>query len=796
MPRRRVLTDEQFEGLLTLPTAEAELVRHYTLSRADLAAIERRRRDHNRLGFALQLCALRYPGRLLRPGELIPSVVLRFVGEQLGIEGDALAGYAVRFQTRYAHSSTLQEIFGYRPLEGLARREVQAWLLPVALTTTSGLALAEALTCELRRRRVIVPGPSVVERMIATAMLEVERRVAVQLTDGLSSTQAAGLDGLLEAHPESPHLSMLSWARRPPGAVGHRSLIRVIAQLDQLRAIGIDPARAGRVHPERLRHLAREGARLTAQHLRALSLTRRRAILVATVLETTIRLTDDAISLFDRLIGKLFRRAEAHEASTFQRDARGINAKVRLFTRLGEALLAARETGSDPLDAVAAAIGWDRLKESVEEAKRLARPDGPDYLALAARGYPIIRKVGPLFLEAFELRAVPAAAGVVRAAETIRAFYRAPRGPWPRDAPSSFVKKAWRVAVFTADGTDRRAYELCLFAMLRERLRAGDVWVEGSRQYRAIEDQLIARPLFEAMRAVGPLPLAVPPDAKTYLEAKRVLLEQRLAEVATKAAHDRLQDVRIKGGSLKIAPLKAVTPEEAETLAERLYSMLPNIRITELLAEVDRWTSFTSAFTHLRSGFPAEDRRVVLTAIRADGTNLGLTRMAEACSVASRRQLVWTAGWHLREETYRQALAILVNAQQRQPLAAFFGSGAISSSDGQHFPVGGPGEAVGAVNARYGREPVVSLYTHISSRYAPFHAKLLPAAAGEAPHVVDGLLYHNADLDIAVHHTDGGGVSDHVFALCHLLGFRFAPRIPNLNDRRVNPSPFYVLPSG
>ena len=559
----------------------------------------------------------------------------------------------------------------------------------------------------------------------------------------------------------------------------------MIAQLDQLRAIGLDPGRAGRVHPERLRHLAREGARLTAQHLRALSLTRRRAILVATVLETTIRLTDDAIDLFDRLIGRLFRRAEAHEASAFQRDARAINAKVRLFARLGEVLLTAKEMGSDPIDAVAAAIGWDKLEESVEEAKWLVRPEGPDYLALAARGYPIIRKIGPLFLEAFEFRAVPAAAGVVRAVETTRAFYRTPRRPWPRDAPTRFIKKGWRTAVFTADGIDRRAYELCLFAMLRERLRAGDVWVEGSRQYRAVEDQLIARPLFEAMRAAGPLPVAVPPDAGTYLEAKRALLEQRLAEVAAKAAHDRLEDVRIKGGSLKVTPLKAVTPEEAEALAERLYRMLPSVRVTELLAEVDRWTSFSSTFTHLHSGLPAEDRRVVLTAVLADGTNLGLSRMAEACSIASRQQLVWTAGWHLREETYRQALAILVNAQQRQPLAAFFGSGAVSSSDGQHFPVGGPGEAVGAVNARYGREPVVSLYTHLSGRYAPFHVKLLPAAAGEAPHVVDGLLYHNADLDIAVHHTDGGGVSDHVFALCHLLGFRFAPRIPNLNDRRL-----------
>ena len=76
--------------------------------------------------------------------------------------------------------------------------------------------------------------------------------------------------------------------------------------------------------------------------------------------------------------------------------------------------------------------------------------------------------------------------------------------------------------------------------------------------------------------------------------------------------------------------------------------MIPNLRITSLIAEVDRWTGFSSAFTHLHSGAPADDRRIVLTAVLADATNLGPTRMAEACSVASYTQLAWTAAWHLR----------------------------------------------------------------------------------------------------------------------------------------------------
>lgn len=156
---------------------------------------------------------------------------------------------------------------------------------------------------------------------------------------------------------------------------------------------------------------------------------------------------------------------------------------------------------------------------------------------------------------------------------------------------------------------------------------------------------------------------------------------------------------------MKITPLKAITPEEAEAAAERLCAMIPNARIISMLADVNRWTGFADAFTHLHTGLPADDPRIVLTAVLADATNLGLTRMAEACSVASYRQLAWNAGWHLREDTYRQALAILVNAQQRQPLAALFGAADISSSDGQAFLTAGRGEALGAHNARHGNAP-------------------------------------------------------------------------------------------
>ncbi len=783
MPRRRALTEAQLDELFALPTAEPDLIRHWTLSATDLAAIDRRR-ERNRLGFALHLCALRYPGRILWAGEAAPSTSLRFVAEQLGAEPDALAASAMRSRIGRKPLRALCETFDFVDFSAPHRREMLERLSPVALATTSAAAVAATLVDELRRRQIILPAPSVIERLVATAMLLAERHVARRLTRDLPAAQAEALEALL-APKDGTAVSVLAWARQPPGPPGQRALLCVTERLACLRAIGLDPARADGVHPERLRRLAREGGRFTAQHLRALSPPRRRATLVATALDTATRLTDDGVALFDRAVGRLFRRAEARAEDALLRDARVINDKVRLFARLGEALLAARETGADPLTAVETAVGWERLSRGVAEARRLVRPDKADLPALAKRAWPVLHRLGPPFLRVFRFRAVPAAIGTLRAVEILAAVYRSGGQDWPGSLPVGFLRPAWRDVALTPDGTDRRAWEVATLLALRDRLRAGDLWVEGSRQWRAVEDQLIPPALFQSMRETGRLPVVVPATAEAYLEERRHRLGRRLVEIATQAECDALPKVRVRGAELKVTPLDAATPEAAEGLARRLYGMLPSLRVTDLLAEVDRWTGFSADFTHLHSGLPADDPRVVLTAVLADATNLGLTRMAEACSVASYRRLAWIAGWHLREETYRQALARLVAAQQRAPLAAAFGTGAVSSSDGQHFLTAGRGEAVGGINARTGREPAVSVYTHLSDRFAPYAVQLIPATAGEAPHVIDGLLHREADPGIATHHTDGGGVSEHTFGLAHLLGFRFAPRIPDLAGRRL-----------
>ena len=176
MPRRNIWSARQRAALFDLPTDEAALLRHYTLSGDDIEQIRLRRGAHNRLGFALQLCAFRYPGRILAAGEAIPLNVLRFIAAQLGMQAEDLDGYAVREETRWEHLAELRRIYGYRMFSGRSARDLKVWLEDEAEAARSneGLALRFVEECR-RRRQVILPGPLVLERLCADALVAAER---------------------------------------------------------------------------------------------------------------------------------------------------------------------------------------------------------------------------------------------------------------------------------------------------------------------------------------------------------------------------------------------------------------------------------------------------------------------------------------------------------------------------------------------------------------------------------------------------------------------------------------------
>ena len=201
MAHRRILTKGQRRALFDLPDDEGDARHWYVLDEADLALVRRRRKPENRLGFALQLCALRFPGRLLRPGEVIPFAMLRVIAEQIGTAWEVIEGYGQRANTRYEHSSALQAKLGYRPFAGAVRQDTLRWLGSAAVHAADGADLAEGLVARLREARVIVPKPSTVERLCSTALVDADRFVERRLTEGLLAHHVRTLSSLLEVEP-------------------------------------------------------------------------------------------------------------------------------------------------------------------------------------------------------------------------------------------------------------------------------------------------------------------------------------------------------------------------------------------------------------------------------------------------------------------------------------------------------------------------------------------------------------------------------------------------------------------
>lgn len=260
MAHRTILTARQRAALIDLPTDEASILYHYTLSDDDLEHINERRRDRNRFGFALQLCALRYPGRLLASGEVIPPEVTRFLGAQLGLGSDALAEYATRSETRRDHLIVLRQAYGFRMFSGHRAHELKAWLAGEAENATTNHDLARRFVDECRRTRTVLPGISVIERLCADALVAAERRIDSAIVARLEEPMKDRLDALLTEMVEGK-VSRFVWLRQFEVGQNSADASRLLDRLEFLQEINLSPDILTGVPPHRVTRLQRQGER-------------------------------------------------------------------------------------------------------------------------------------------------------------------------------------------------------------------------------------------------------------------------------------------------------------------------------------------------------------------------------------------------------------------------------------------------------------------------------------------------------------------------------------------------------
>ena len=790
MPRRPVLTDAEVQELLAFPESSEKIVQHYTLSEEDIVIIQQHRGAPQRLGFAIMLCAMRYPGVLLDAGAIVPDPVLKYVSWQLGIEPDAWYQYGRRQQTRRSHLVELQKIYGFKLFKKDDYKRFLDNLEELAILTDRGLPLGEKLVELMSEQRILAPTPDIIKSICSEAVIRGTREIYNRLLAGCGEGHFDKLDQLLTTRAETAS-STFAWLNETPGKPTPRHILKHIERLQYIDSLELPKDIGKRIHQNRLRKIAREGRQMSAQHLRDFEKRRRYATLVAVCVETRSSIIDECIDLQERHLRKLQRKAKLKHAEHFVNTGKSMNDVVRGFSKVMQAILKARNDGTDIQTAIESVTTWEDIASGVKTVEQLNQPKAFNPTSYIDSSYTSIRRYFPALLDTLHLKGSVSEAGLLEAVELLRKMNAEGLRKLPPDAPVDFVPQSWSSLIFTAEGLNRHFYEFCVLTEVKNALYAGDLWIEGSRRFRAFDDHLLPLERFEVLREAHELPVSVTTNCEEYLDARITFLEARLDAIEAQAKANQLPDAIVTEAGIKISPLEKDVPDEAKALQTKIESMLPRIKITDLLIEVDRWTNYSETFVNLKNGNPVKDSLLLYTILLADGINLGLRKMSEACPGASYQKLSWMQSWYVRSDTYSAALARLINAQHALPFAAHWGDGTTSSSDGQFFPTAGHARVSGQTNMKYGFNPGKTFYTFISDQHGPFHPILINTIIRDSTYVLDGLLHHESELKIREHYTDTSGFTEHVFALMHFLGFRFAPRLRSLKDNKL-----YAPPNG
>ena len=714
MAHRQILTERQRNDLMALPTDDSLMLTYYILSDEDIIYIKQKRDNHNQLGFTLQLCALRYPGRYLNSDDILPKQMIDFIGAQLGLSEAQLLNFTYKSVTRYEHLRVLQQHYGYRPFHRFEIEFVK-WLTQAAIETRNNAELAVLFVEECRRRKIILPSITVIERLCADARVAAERKIVGCIASRLDERTKKNLHAMLE-ESFGRRLTIYGWLKR--FEVGHNSadVNRLLEKLEYLQKLDIPESLLDDIPAHRVIWLQQQGEAYYADGLRDIKEKRQMAILATCAIQWKSKIMDAVLETHDRIVGKVYSDCKRIRDDQLVDQKKLVNETFISFVSLGQKLLKAHAKNMTVIDVIQ---DTDALETLIMTATALTKKMESDPLEFVLLGYGKFRRYTQRMLENIIFEGNEAAQPLLNAIKLLKALNHSENQD-NNNLPVCFANQKWYKRM--GNDPERKLWETAILFCIRDSLRSRDIWVRQSHTYQDTREQLLPR-----QQAEQTVSLPIPLQPNTWIAGRQALLEQRIKQVSQMVRQGTLPNSYIEKGKLRVNRLDRQVPEGMDALTLDIYKQMPEVSITDLLMEVNKDTGFTDSFTHLHTGSPCSDKIGLLNVLLAGGINMGLKKMA-LCS--SSHTSIWslmrTSSWYVTSESMTDALAVIIEKHKNLPLSTIWGDGMTSSSDGQFFFSGGAGEAMNVVNAKYGIVPGFKGYTHLSDQYGPFAIKTIP----------------------------------------------------------------------
>ena len=768
-----------------------QLAKYFYLDNVDFKLIKDRRGNHNRLGLALQLCTVRFIGTFLSDPTNVPTAVIIFLAKQLGINDTSILERYRNSETRWKHTALIKQSYGYQDFHSQPFHwRLVRWLYQRSIISTESQSLLfDLTTARLVERKILLPGVSVLARLVASVRERAANRLFNVLSKLPNKKQTVALEKLLLI-PAEQRYSTLDRLRRSPTRVNAKSLVAAINRLEEIRAVDVGNIDLSKLPQTRIKFLARNASASRAVAISKMPDRKRVATLLAFTHELEYTATDDVIDLLNLFIRGLLAKSKREGEKERLRTLKDLDAAALRLVEAASVILDTDTSDIDLREEAYKRVSKEQLVESVARVKMLARPSSDEMLDTILSRWRYVRQMLPTLLSKIEFHGMENAAPIIEALDFLRSI-EGSRKPDMSAAPLKVVTKSWTRLVVNSEGLlDRKAYTFCVLQCLRSALRRRDVFVVKSQRYCNPRAKLLSDGAWATQRAAVCRILDLEP---TFDKTKQALFSQ-LNEAYHRASANFKDNaavrIEIKDGKEQLVLTgldKLPEPSSLITLKRQVKAMLPRIDLPELLLEIDAKTSFTKEFTHIsQTGSRVKDLHISICAVLiAEACNIGLEPlMRPEVPALTRGRLSWVQQNYIRAETIIRANARLVDAQTRIALAQMWGGGEVASADGLRFSV--PVRTINAApNSKYfGVGKGVTYYNFTSDQFTGFHGIVIPGTLRDSLFLLEGLLEQITSLRPIEIITDTAGYSDVVFGLFWVLGYQFSPRIADIGGAR------------
>lgn len=784
-PKEKFLSQRQRYQPVTLPErfSDEQMVREWTLSEADREALGKYRKS-SRLFIAIQLCAVRLYGRFLNQVQDLSAEIIHYLAQQLALPPSLAIEVPDRKATYTEYRHNILQHLGFGKFDEGAQASLETWLEQQAHLGLLPPELFHRAEHHLLEQRILLPGPSILERLIIHVCTTVHQQLFESVFEHLSPDLRRAIDQLLKVS-EGEQRSYFHHLKAYPPAATISSLQSYLERYKTVAETGIDNFKGRMLTPAFLDYLFQQAKRYSATDMKRFPDHKRYALMVCFLLETRKVLLDHLVTMHDQYLMDLCRKVrnihEQKHRELRQRQKKAVDIVLEANSYLldwpAEQPLLKKDLWQ--------LIDEDKFRTSLEDLRQFKQLEETGYGDLLTARYPSLRKYFAQFIH-LPFAVESGNDSLMEAIKLVRQLDSGALKTLPPTAPTDFVPKDLRRVLTKSDGTfNRNAWEMGLALAIKDALRSGDLYLPQSKQHVSFWDLMLSEPRWQQMRTSAFEELQQPPKNEI-----KTILPQQFHEAIDRANENFLSDdfAEIKDDKLRLKRYdKVAVPPMVTTLQKVIDARLPSIRIEQLLMEVDQLTHFSRHFTPIQGqSKPTQFYKTLMATLISQATNLGVVSMSASVKGLTIDMLRRVLRYFIREETLTAANAEIVNRHHELPLSAVHGAGTLSSSDAQRFGIRASSLLASYYPRYYGYyEKAIGIYTHVSDQYSVFSTKVISCSPREALYVLDGLLENNTILKIREHTTDTHGYTEIIFALCHLLGFYFMPRIRDLKDQQL-----------